>query len=148
MVTAMSRVAEILENKGGMVLSVDVNETVLNAISLMAQVNIGAVLVQKDETIAGIFTERDYLQKIALNTLSSQDTKVGDVMTTPVVSAEPGDSVQQCMETMTTCHCRHLPVVENGKLLGIVSIGDLVKKMLDEKQNEVDKLSQYITGTY
>lgn len=148
MVTAMSRVAEILENKGGMVLSVDVNETVLNAISLMAQVNIGAVLVQKDETIAGIFTERDYLQKIALNTLSSQDTKVGDVMTTPVVSAEPGDSVQQCMETMTTCHCRHLPVVENGKLLGIVSIGDLVKKMLDEKQNEVEKLSEYITGTY
>ena len=148
MVTAMSRVAEILENKGGMVLSVDVNETVLNAISLMAQVNIGAVLVQKDETIAGIFTERDYLQKIALNTLSSQDTKVGDVMTTPVVSAEPGDSVQQCMETMTTCHCRHLPVVENGKLLGIVSIGDLVKKMLDEKQTEVEKLSEYITGTY
>jgi CBS domain-containing protein len=148
MVTAMSRVAEILENKGGMVLSVDVNETVLNAISLMAQVNIGAVLVQKDETIAGIFTERDYLQKIALNTLSSQDTKVGDVMTTPVVSAEPGDSVQQCMETMTTCHCRHLPVVENGKLLGIVSIGDLVKKVLDEKQTEVEKLSEYITGTY
>jgi len=144
----MSRVSEILEHKGGMVLSVDVNETVLSAISLMAQVNIGAVLVQKDDTIAGIFTERDYLQKIALKSLSSKDTKVGDVMTSPVISAEPGDSVQQCMETMTTCHCRHLPIVENGKLLGIVSIGDLVKKMLDEKQNEVEKLNQYITGTY
>jgi len=131
-----------------MVLTVDINDTVLEAISLMAQVNIGAVLVQKDESIAGIFTERDYLQKIALKALSSQDTKVGDVMTTPVISAEPTDSVQQCMETMTTCHCRHLPVVENGKLLGIVSIGDLVKKMLDEKQNEVEKLSEYITGTY
>jgi CBS domain-containing protein len=144
----MSRVSEILEQKGAMVLSVDVDETVLHAISLMAEVNIGAILVEKDETIAGIFTERDYLQKIALQSLSSQTTKVGDVMTTPVISAEPGDSVQQCMETMTTCHCRHLPVVENGTLLGIVSIGDLVKKMLDEKQFEVEKLSKYITGTY
>jgi len=131
-----------------MVLSVDVNETVLDAISLMAQVNIGAVLVQKDDIIAGIFTERDYLQKIALQSRSSQQTKVGDVMTTPVISADPDDSVQQCMETMTTCHCRHLPVVKEGKLLGIVSIGDLVKKLLDEKQSEVEKLNQYITGTY
>ena len=144
----MSRVSEILEHKGGMVLSVDINETVLDAISLMAQLNIGAVLIQKNESIAGIFTERDYLQKIALKSLSSQQTKVGDVMTSPVISADPGDSIQHCMETMTTCHCRHLPVVENGKLLGIVSIGDLVKKMLDEKQLEVEKLSQYITGTY
>ncbi len=144
----MSRVSEILEHKGGMVLSVDANDTVLAAISLMAQVNIGAVLVQKEDTISGIFTERDYLQKIALKSRSSQETRVGDVMTTPVVSADPSDSIQQCMETMTTCHCRHLPVVENGNLLGIVSIGDLVKKMLDEKQSEVEKLSQYITGTY
>jgi CBS domain-containing protein len=144
----MARVSEILENKGGMVLSVDVNETVFDAISLMAQVNIGAVLVQKDDTIAGIFTERDYLQRIALQSRSSKQTRVGDVMTTPVISADPDDSVQQCMETMTTCHCRHLPVVHDGKLLGIVSIGDLVKKMLEEKQQEVEKLSQYITGTY
>ena len=144
----MSRVSEILEQKGAMVLSVGVDETVLHAISLMAEVNVGAVLVQKDDIIAGIFTERDYLQRIALKSLSSQTTKVGDVMTSPVISAEPGDSVQQCMETMTTCHCRHLPVVENGTLLGIVSIGDLVKKMLDEKQHEVEKLSEYITGTY
>ena len=144
----MSRVSEILEHKGGMVLSANSNETVMDAISLMAEVNIGAILVLEDETIVGIFTERDYLQKIALKSRSSQETKLGEVMTSPVISAEPGDSVQQCMETMTTCHCRHLPVVDNGKLLGIVSIGDLVKKMLDEKQNEVEKLSQYITGTY
>ena len=144
----MSRVSEILEHKGGMVLSVDINETVHDAINLMAQVNVGAVLVRQDDSIAGIFTERDYLQKIALKSLSSLQTKVGEVMTSPVISADPGDSVQHCMETMTTCHCRHLPVVENGKLLGIVSIGDLVKKMLDEKQHEVEQLSQYITGTY
>ena len=144
----MSVVSEILENKGGMVLSVDVNESVLDAINLMAQVNIGAVLVQNNDTISGIFTERDYLQKIALKSLSSKDTRVGDVMTSPVVSADPNDSVQQCMETMTTCRCRHLPVVQDGKLLGIVSIGDLVKKMLDEKEIEVEQLSHYITGTY
>ncbi len=131
-----------------MVLSVDVNESVLDAINLMAQVNIGAVLVQHNDTISGIFTERDYLQKIALKSLSSKDTRVGDVMTTPVVSADPNDSVQQCMETMTTCRCRHLPVVKDGNLLGIVSIGDLVKKMLDEKEIEVEQLSHYITGTY
>lgn len=144
----MSVVSEILETKGAMVLSVGVDEPVFDAISLMAEVNIGAVLVQSGDTIAGIFTERDYLQRIALKSLSSKDTPVGDVMTEPVVSANPGDSIQQCMETMTTCHCRHLPVVRDGKLLGIVSIGDLVKRMLDEKQMEVEKLSQYITGTY
>ena len=144
----MSKVSEILEKKGGMVLSVEINETVLDAISLMAQVNIGAVLVQKDDNIAGIFTERDYMQKIALNSLSSQKTPVGEVMTSPVITADPDDSIQKCMETMTSYHCRHLPVVDNGKLLGIVSIGDLVKRMLDEKQSEVEQLSQYITGTY
>ena len=144
----MSSVSEILEHKGAMVLSVDASESVLDAISLMAQVNIGAVLVQEDDTISGIFTERDYLQKIALKSLSSQKTPVGEVMTSPVISADPGDSIQKCMETMTTCHCRHLPVVENGKLLGIVSIGDLVKKLLGEKESEVEKLNEYITGTY
>ena len=87
----MSVVSEILDNKGGMVLSVDINESVLDAINLMAQVNIGAVLVQHNDMISGIFTERDYLQKIALKSKSSQDTRVGDVMTTPVVSADPGD---------------------------------------------------------
>lgn len=144
----MSTISEILEHKGSMVLSVSVNETVFNAINLMAEVNIGAILVQDNDTISGIFTERDYLQKIALKSLSSKQTLVGDVMTSPVISADPGDSVEQCMETMTTCHCRHLPVVDAGKLLGIVSIGDLVKRMLDEKESEVEHLSQYITGTY
>ena len=144
----MSIVSEILDHKGGMVLSVNVNESVFDAINLMAQVNIGAVLVQNGDTISGIFTERDYLQRIALKSLSSRETRVGDVMTSPVISADPEDSIQQCMETMTTCRCRHLPVVDNGKLLGIVSIGDLVKRMLNEKESEVEQLSQYITGTY
>ena len=80
--------------------------------------------------------------------LSSKETKISDVMTKPVISAEPDDSVQKCMEIMTTCRCRHLPIVNKGKLLGIVSIGDLVKRLLDDKQSEVKKLREYITGTY
>ncbi len=131
-----------------MVLSVEIGESVFDAISLMAEVNIGAVLVQQDDTISGIFTERDYLQKVALKSLSSREIKVGDVMSSPVITADPDDSIQKCMETMTTCHCRHLPVVENGKLLGIVSIGDLVKRLVDEKESEIEQLNQYIAGTY
>ena len=144
----MATVSQILDRKGGMVLSVEIGESVFEAISLMAEVNIGAVLVQQDDSIAGIFTERDYLQKVALKSLSSREIKVGDVMSSPVITADPDDSIQKCMETMTTCHCRHLPVVENGKLLGIVSIGDLVKRLVDEKESEIEQLNQYITGTY
>jgi CBS domain-containing protein len=144
----MTTVSQILDRKGGMVLSVEIGESVFDAISLMAEVNIGAVLVQQDDTISGIFTERDYLQKVALKSLSSREIMVGDVMSSPVITADPGDSIQKCMETMTTCHCRHLPIVENGKLLGIVSIGDLVKRLVDEKESEIEKLNQYITGTY
>lgn len=144
----MSTVSQILDRKGGMVLSVAADETVFDAICLMAEVNIGAVLVQEGDAISGIFTERDYLQKVALKSLSSKQLTVGDVMTSPVITADPTDSIQQCMETMTTCRCRHLPVVENGKLLGIVSIGDLVKRLVDEKETEIEQLSQYITGTY
>ena len=144
----MTTISQILDRKGGMVLSVEIGESVFDAISLMAEVNIGAVLVQQDDTISGIFTERDYLQKVALKSLSSREIKVGDVMSSPVITADPDDSIQKCMETMTTCHCRHLPVVENGKLLGIVSIGDLVKRLVDEKESEIEQLNQYITGTY
>lgn len=144
----MITISKILDQKGGMVLSVDVNDTVFEAISLMAEVNIGAVLVQHDDAITGIFTERDYLQKIALKSLSSRKTRVGDVMTSPVITADPTDSVQQCMETMTTCHCRHLPVVKENELLGIISIGDLVKRLLEEKETEIKQLNEYITGTY
>ena len=144
----MTAVREIIEQKGPMVLSVDQTESVFDAISLMAEVNIGAVLVKRDEVIAGIFTERDYLQKIALRSRSSRDTMVKDVMSSPVISARPEDSVEECLETMTNCRCRHLPIVDNGNLLGIVSIGDLVKQILSEKDSEIQQLSHYIAGSY
>lgn len=144
----MFTVAEIIKQKGGMVLSVDEDDSVYEAISLMSELNIGAVLVKKNDSISGIFTERDYLQKIALKSLSSRDTIVSDVMSSPVITASPHDSVQQCMETMTRCRCRHLPVVDGEELLGMVSIGDLVKKILEEKESEIEQLSHYITGSY
>lgn len=131
-----------------MVLSVKEDDSVFDAISLMAEANIGAVVVLKNDRISGIFTERDYLQKIVLKSRSSKQTPISEVMTAPVISADPSDSIQQCMETMTTCRCRHLPVVENEKILGMVSIGDLVKHLLSEKESEIEQLSHYITGTY
>ena len=144
----MTAISGIIEDKGTLVLSVDEDTTVFNAISLMAEVNVGAVLVKKRDQISGIFTERDYLQKIALNSLSSKETAVGEVMSSPVITAGPGESIQKCMETMTNCRCRHLPVVDGEELLGIVSIGDLVKKMLELKQSEIEQLSHYISGSY
>ena len=144
----MPAISEIIDRKGGMVLSVDHNDSVFDAISVMSELNIGAVLVKKQDALVGIFTERDYLQKIALKSRSSRQTAVREVMSSPVISADPGDSIQHCLETMTQCRCRHLPVVDNGELLGIVSIGDLVKNMLNAKESEVDQLNQYIAGSY
>jgi CBS domain-containing protein len=144
----MTAISEIIEKKGDLVLSVDDEASVFDAIALMAEVNVGAVLVKQGDKLAGIFTERDYLQKIALNDLSSKDTPVSSVMSAPVITAEPGDSIEHCLETMTECRCRHLPVVQGEQLLGIVSIGDLVKRLLEEKELEVKQLSGYISGNY
>ncbi|MBT8062130.1 MAG: CBS domain-containing protein [Xanthomonadales bacterium] len=144
----MSTISEIIDRKGGLVLAVKQNDSVFDAIRLMAEVNVGAVLVTEEKSIIGIFTERDYLQKIALNSRSSRNTEVKEVMSSPVITATPHDSVRQCMETMTSCRCRHLPVVDGEELLGIVSIGDLVKKLLEEKESEIEQLSHYIAGSY
>ncbi len=129
-----------------MVLSVERDASVFDAISIMAETNIGAVLIRDGNAICGIFTERDYLQKIALESRSSQETPVHSVMSSPVITANPDESIKYCLQTMTSCRCRHLPVVDEGELLGIVSIGDLVKRLLAEREEEVQQLNQYITG--
>jgi CBS domain-containing protein len=144
----MTAISDIIDRKGALVLSVDHEDSVLHAIRLMADVNIGAVLVTQGNLISGIFTERDYLQKVALDSRSSKDTRVSEVMSTPVITARPEDTVQECLEVMTNCRCRHLPVVDGEELLGIVSIGDLVKRVLDEKESEIEQLSHYIAGSY
>ena len=144
----MSSIHEVLERKGRTVLTTQRQASVLEAIGSMSQANIGAIVVEQDGRPVGIFTERDYLRKIALEGRSSRETKVDEVMSSPLITVTPADSTQTAMETMTDRRCRHLIVVDGEELVGIVSLGDLVKHMLVEKQAEVDQLSSYIAGSY
>lgn len=144
----MSTIAQILENKGDDVITVEVGSTVFEAIELMDKNHIGALVITSGGDVAGIFTERDYLGKIALKFRSSRETPVEDVMTADVVVGNTEDSIDRCMRLMTKHKCRHLPIVGKDGLAGMVSLGDLVKHMLSEKQQEVDQLSSYIQGSY
>lgn len=144
----MSTIREVLERKGGTVLTVDRLASVLDAIGTMSQANIGALVISEDDQPVGIFTERDYLRKIALEGRSSRDTRVEEVMSAPLITVTPGEDTRSAMETMTECRCRHLVVVDADDMVGIVSLGDLVKHMLVEKEAEVEQLSSYIRGSY
>jgi CBS domain-containing protein len=144
----MSTIREVLDRKGGAVLTIGSNASVLEAIGIMSDANIGAIVVQNDDSPTGIFTERDYLRKIALKGRSSANTRIFEVMSSPLITVDPGDSVDSAMETMTTCRCRHLIVSDGESMLGIVSLGDLVKHMLVEKEAEIEQLSHYIAGSY
>lgn len=144
----MSTIREVLERKGGSVVTVADSVSVLEAIATMSEANIGAVVVESDDQAAGIFTERDYLRKVALQGRASSDTRVSEVMSSPLITVAPGESTRDAMETMTECRCRHLVVTEGEEMVGIVSLGDLVKHMLVEKEAEVEQLSSYISGSY
>jgi len=128
------------------VYSVGPRETVYDALRLMADRNIGAVLVRSDEQIDGIFSERDYARKVILLGKSSRETLVSEIMTTRVVSVEPAWTAEQCMALMTEKRIRHLPVMEDGRLIGIISIGDVVRAVVDEQQFTIDSLRRYITS--
>ncbi|RYF08223.1 MAG: CBS domain-containing protein [Comamonadaceae bacterium] len=143
----MTTVAEILKTKThAEVHSVGPADTVLDALRLMADKGIGALLVMQGGQIAGIFTERDYARKVALQGRSSGDTPIGDVMTRAVRFVRPSQSTDQCMALMTENRLRHLPVVEDGQLVGLVSIGDLVKNIMSQQQFIIEQMEQYITG--
>jgi CBS domain-containing protein len=144
----MSTINDVLGRKGGTVLTINGSVSVLDAIRTMSEANIGALVIQEDGQLRGIFTERDYLKKIALKGLSSSTTPVADVMSSPLITVDTGESVHVAMETMTECRCRHLVVLDNGSMAGIVSLGDMVKHMLQDKEAEVEQLSQYIAGSY
>ena len=144
----MSTIREVLDRKGRNVVTINVDTSVFDAISTMSGANIGAVVIEQGGQAAGIFTERDYLRKITLEGLSSKDTPVSDVMSSPLITVEPGESTRDAMETMTECRCRHLVVTENGEMVGIVSQGDLVKHLLVLAEAEVEQLSSYISGSY
>ena len=137
----------ILERKGTEVWGVRPADTVFSALGVMADNNIGAVLVMEGEHLAGILSERDYARKVILEQRSSMDTKVADIMTTKVTTVDLDDDVDRCMNLMTEGRFRHLPVVdESGRVLGLVSIGDVVRTIIELQQSMINDLERYITS--
>lgn len=142
----MKTLKQLLDEKGRDVWSVAPNDTVFNAIKLMAEKGIGALAVKKGDRLIGMITERDYARKVILKEKASKATSISDIMTTKVVYARSDQSIDECMALMTEKRVRHLPVFEQGELIGIVSIGDLVKAIIAEQQFVIEQLEQYING--
>jgi CBS domain-containing protein len=140
----MTTVRQLLDRKDRAVFSVGPEAPVLEAIRAMAEHHVGALLVMKGETLAGIVSERDYARKVILRGRSSSDTPVRDIMTSPVLTVSPETSVEQCMQLVTDKRVRHLPVLEAGRVIGMVSIGDLVKAVIAEQQHQIEQLESYI----
>jgi len=142
----MTTVRHVLQAKGNQVYSVTPDTTVYDVLKVLAEKNIGAVLVMEGEKLVGVFSERDYARKIVLKGESSQNVKVKDVMTSVVACVNPDQPIEECMMLMTEKHVRHLPVMENDKLVGIISIGDVVKAVISDKEFTISQLHNYITG--
>lgn len=150
-----TRVKDIVQSKstltesGGGVLTAKPSATVYECIDRMVDRDVGSIVVMEEDAIAGIFTERDYMQSIALEGRSSKETEVREVMTSDVSTVTPNEPLEDCLELMTKLRCRHLPVVDDdGDLLGIVSIGDGVKQIILAAHQETDRLRRYVTGSY
>ena len=142
----MLRVKHLLHRKGFDVWSVDVDEPVLEAIQIMADRHIGALPVLRNGELAGMVSERDYARKVILLGRSSAETSVWEIMTSPVVTVGPGEDIHKCMELMTDQRIRHLPVVEEGRMVGVISIGDLVRAVIEEQKETITQLERFITG--
>ena len=140
----MKTVQQLLESKRYSVVSVAPSSTVLEALKVMAEKEIGAVVVIDNEHLVGIFSERDYARKVVLQGKASKDTPVREIMTDTVVCVRPEQTVDDCMNLMTDKHIRHLPVLEHKKVIGVISIGDVVKEMLSEKEFVIKQLESYI----
>ena len=138
------KVKDLLEKKGTEIYSVGPDESVLEAISKMAELNIGALVVMENETLVGIISERDYRNKIILKGRTSKDTPVSQIMVDKVICVEPNDNINLCMQLMTNKKIRHLPVLDNDSLVGVISIGDVVKAVIESQKNEIDSLRNYI----
>ena len=137
---------DILRSKGHTVWCVRPSDTVLAALGVMAEHDIGAVLVLDGETLVGVLTERDYARKVVLAGRSSKDSQVGDVMTTQVVCVAPNRPIGECMGLMTARRVRHLPVLDRKRVIGVVSIGDLVKETIADQEFTITQLQSYIAG--
>lgn len=140
----MKTVRQLLQAKGDTVYSIAPDARVYEALKLMAEKEVGALVVLAGGALAGILSERDYARKVILHGKSSHDIPVREIMTANVVTVNPGQTVDQCMALMTNNRIRHLPVVESGKLVGLVSIGDLVKELIAEQEQTIRQLETYI----
>ncbi len=143
----LTPISSLLHHKGSNVWHIAPEATVFDAIKLMADKNIGALPVMSRDLLVGIFTERDYTRKIALMGKTSKDTRVQDVLSGAVICVTPSDSVEECMRLMTEHRIRHLPVMEGRKLLGIISIGDLVNWIISAQNSAIEQMEQYIAGS-
>ena len=143
----MTIVAQVIKNKAVQsIFTISPNATVLEAIKIMADKGVGALVVAEDEKVVGIFSERDYTRKIALMERTSESTLVSDIMTSKVISVSLNHTVEECLQLMTDRHLRHLPVLDQEKLVGFISIGDLVKAAIEDQRILMEKLQQYISG--
>ncbi|MDX1516658.1 MAG: CBS domain-containing protein [Woeseiaceae bacterium] len=142
----MKLVQHLLDGKGRNVIAIEPDASVLDAIRLMAEKGIGSLVVMSGDELKGIVTERDYARKVIIKGRASDTTPVRDIMTSDVITTSPDERVNTCMQLMTTKKCRHLPVLENGKVVGIISIGDLVQAIIADQQEEIHQLEQYIAG--
>jgi CBS domain-containing protein len=141
-------IAMVLKEKGQNIWSVDPEALVYDAIEMMANKHVGALLVTSDGKLVGIISERDYARKVILQERSSKQTQVKEIMTSSVIVVRPNQTVEDCMRLMTENRIRHLPVVENEKVLGVVSIGDLVKWVVSAQAETIHHLQQYIASSY
>ena len=142
----MGRVSEILRKKGGDVLKIEASATVFEAIKRIVELNVGSILVTEGDQVVGIMTERDYLRKVAVHGRTSHDTTVGEIMSSPLVYVTPETTIDESMAIMTDRRIRHLPVVEDDDVVGIVSIGDVVKFQSNEQSFQIKYLTEYISG--
>jgi CBS domain-containing protein len=142
----MHNIRDILHKKGTTVWSVSPDETVLEAVRCMAEHSVGALLVLEGDELVGLFSERDYSRKVILQGLRSQDTLVRTIMSTPVLTISPDATVHEGMSMMTEKFVRHLPVTDGSGVIGLVSIGDLVKTVIEDQQVLIEQLEHYITG--
>ena len=142
----MQTVAQLLKVKGDLIFSVAPEDSVLHAIEVMATRHVGALLVMTQGSLIGIISERDYARKVILKNRSSHDTPVSDIMTSPAVSVTPEDTVHNCMQIMTERRFRHLPVLKGGRVVGMLSIGDLVKAVIQDQTEQIEQLERYIAG--
>jgi CBS domain-containing protein len=140
----MTMVRQIIDRKGPTLYSVEPEDPVLEAIRQMAEHHVGALLVMKGTELQGIISERDYARKVILHGRSSAETPVWQIMSSPVVTVSPDQTVQECMHLMTERRIRHLPVVDKGRVVAMISIGDLVKSVIEDQQNTIEQLESYI----